>query len=132
VSEKKARRVKLRKDVSIDAEASNLESCVSLSLIADEVSEATSESSITISLVVGPDRSRGRKSARRRPLSADLGPTACHNHARAAVASYNVCSCSARGSPYPPPWQHSVRRSPSPTMTHQSLEQRRAASPAGP
>jgi hypothetical protein len=120
---------KLRKDVCADTEASDLGSCVSLSLATDEVSEAASESSIATSSVGGPDRSPGRK----RALSADLGGPAARRHrAGAAAASYGVHSRSARGSPFPPPRQRSVRRSPSPAAKRPSLEQRRAASPAAP
>ncbi|KAL6614382.1 hypothetical protein ACP70R_036652 [Stipagrostis hirtigluma subsp. patula] len=116
--------------VASDAAVSDLGSCMSLSLATDERSEAASESSVATSSVAGPERSPGRP-ARRRPVSADLGPTRRDR----AVASYGVRSRSARASPSPPPRQvtrdRSVRRSPSPAAKRPS-EQRRAASPAAP
>jgi hypothetical protein len=87
-----------------------------LSLTTDEVSEAASESSIATSSVAGPDRSPGRKPACRRPLSADLGPAACRDHAGAAAASYGMCSCSTQCSLSPPLRQCSVRQLPSPVV----------------
>ena len=124
-----------KQEYSTDAAVSDLGSCVSLSLATDELSEAASESSAATSSVAGPEWSPGRKpSARRRPVSADLGP-AQRDHA--AAASYGVRSRSARASPSPPPPRHvprdrSVRRSPSPAAKRPSTEHRRAASPAAP
>ncbi|KAF8766139.1 hypothetical protein HU200_007637 [Digitaria exilis] len=118
-----------------DGAVSNLggSCCVSLSLATDERSEAASESSVATSSVAGPERSPGRKpSARRRPVSADLGPAR-----RERAASYGgVRSRSARASPSPPPRQvprdRSVRRSPSPAAKRASSEHRRVVSPAAP
>ncbi|RLM91894.1 serine/arginine repetitive matrix protein 1 [Panicum miliaceum] len=132
--ERGAEKMKKQED-SADAAVSDLGSCVSLSLATDERSEAASESSAATSSVAGPERSPGRKpSARRRPVSADLGPA---RRDRAAAASYGIRSRSARGSPSPPPPRHvprdrSVRRSPSPAAKRPSSEHRRAASPAAP
>ncbi|NP_001354148.1 uncharacterized protein [Zea mays] len=125
---------KAKKQDSVDAAVSDLGSCVSLSLATDERSEAVSESSVATSSVTGPERSPGRKPARRRPVSVDLGP-ARRAHA-AAAASYGVRSRSARASASPPPRHvprdRSVRRSPSPAANRPSSERRRAASPAAP
>uniref|UniRef100_A0A0A9D184 Uncharacterized protein n=1 Tax=Arundo donax TaxID=35708 RepID=A0A0A9D184_ARUDO len=118
---------KAKKQDSADSAVSDLGSCVSLSLATDERSEAASESSVAISSVAGPERSPG-KPARRRQVSADLGPARRDR----VAASYGVRSRSARGSPSPPPRHvprdRSVRRSPSPAAKRPS-EQRRAASP---
>ncbi|TKW17112.1 hypothetical protein SEVIR_5G344300v4 [Setaria viridis] len=121
-------------EYSADAAVSDLGSCVSLSLATDERSEAASESSVATSSLAGPERSPGRRpSARRRPVSADLGPA---RRDRAVAASYGVRSRSARASPSPPPRHvprdRSVRRSPSPAAKRPSSEHRRAASPAAP
>ncbi|AQK99986.1 hypothetical protein Zm00014a_024222 [Zea mays] len=124
---------KAKKQDSVDAAASDVGSCVSLSLATDERSEAASESSVATSSVAGPERSPRTKPARRRPASADLGP-ARRERDRAVAASYGVRSRSARASASPPPRHvprdRSVRRSPSPAAKRRaSSEPRRAASP---
>uniref|UniRef100_A0A804UHH9 Uncharacterized protein n=1 Tax=Zea mays TaxID=4577 RepID=A0A804UHH9_MAIZE len=126
---------KAKKQDSVDAAASDVGSCVSLSLATDERSEAASESSVATSSVAGPERSPRTKPARRRPTSADLG-SARHerDRDRAVAASYGVRSRSARASASPPPRHvprdRSVRRSPSPAAKRRALsEPRRAASP---
>ncbi|XP_062208615.1 uncharacterized protein LOC133910113 [Phragmites australis] len=118
---------KAKKQASADAAVSDLGSCVSLSLATDERSEAASESSVATSSVAGPERSPG-KLARKRPVSADLGPT----RRERVAASYGVRSRSARASPSPPPRHvhrdRSLRRSPSPAAKR-TPEQRRSPSP---
>ncbi|CAL4947122.1 unnamed protein product [Urochloa decumbens] len=130
---------KVREYSADDAAASDLGSCVSLSLATDERSEAASESSVATSSVAGPDRSPGRKPpparTRRHAVSADLGPARRErDRAAAAAASYGVRSRSARASPSPPPRHaprdRSVRRSPSPAAKRSSSEHRRLAAPA--
>jgi hypothetical protein len=133
--ERGVKKAKEQEYIAADAAVSDLGSCVSLSLATDEQSEAASESSVATSSVACPERSPGRRpSARRRPVSADLGPA---RRDRAGAASYGgVRSRSARASPSPPPRHvprdRSVRRSPSPAAKRPSSEHRRAASPAAP
>src|SRR5207244_3768519 len=117
-----AEKAEKQQQASADAAVSDLGSCVSLSLATDERSEVASEPSVTTSSVAGPELSPG-KQARRRPVSADLGPAGRRDRA--------VRSRSARGSPPPPPRQvprdRSLRRSPSPAAKRPP-EQRRVAS----
>ncbi|XP_023155927.1 serine/arginine repetitive matrix protein 1 [Zea mays] len=126
---------KAKKQDSVDAAASDVGSCVSLSLATDERSEAASESSVATSSVAGPERSPRTKPARRRPASADLGSARRErDRDRAVAASYGVRSRSARASASPPPRQvprdRSVRHSPSPAAKRRALsEPRRATSP---
>ncbi|XP_066315149.1 uncharacterized protein [Miscanthus floridulus] len=137
--EREVEKAKKKQD-SVDAavSVSDLGSCVSLSLATDERSEAASEWSVATSSVAGPERSPGRKPARRRPVSADLGPARRErDRAAAAAASYGVRSRRARASASPPPPRHvprdrSVRRSPSPAAKRAASEPRRAASPTAP